>query len=169
MTLKERLSADLRDAMRGGDERRKTTLRMVLAAIRNAEIAPSQGLPEEPEHDQPEVKAIPRQDLDDEAVMDLLRRQVKQRRDSIEQFRKGNRQDLIDKEEAELAVLRAYLPQQLSRDDVMAAARQVMEETGARGPADKGKVMPVLMRRLADRAEGRVVNEVVTELLSGRS
>ena len=169
MTLKERLSADLRDAMRSGDEQRKTTLRMVLAAIRNAEIAPSQGLAEEAQPDDAvQVEAIPRQDLDDDAVTDLLRRQVKQRRDSIEQFRKGNRQDLINKEEAEIAVLQAYLPQQLSREEVMAEARQAVEETGARGPGDKGKVMPVLVRRLAGKAEGRVVNEVVTELLSGR-
>ena len=149
VTLKERLSADLRDAMRSGDERRKIAIRMVSAAVRNAEIASGK-------------------ELDDAGVLQVLQREVKQRRDSIEEFRKGNRQDLIDKEQAEIAVLQAYLPQQLSREEVVAEARQVVEETGARGPGDKGKVMPVLMRRLAGQAEGRVVNDVVTELLSGR-
>src|SRR3712207_4620967 len=101
MTLKERLSADLSHAMRRGDERRKIAIRMVTAAVRNAETASGK-------------------ELDDPGVLQVLQREVKQRRDSIEEFRKGNRQDLIDKEEAELAVLQAYLPQQLSRDAVMA-------------------------------------------------
>jgi uncharacterized protein YqeY len=150
MTLKEQLAADLREALRGGDETRKSTIRMVTAAIRNAEIAAGR-------------------ELDDAGVVQVLQREVKQRRDSIAEFRKGRRQDLIDKEEAEIAVLQSYLPRQLSREEVLAEARRVVEETGARGPGDKGKVMPVLMRRLAGQAEGRLVNEVVSEVLAGRS
>lgn len=149
MTLKERLAADLREALRGGDEPRKTTIRMATASIRNAEIAAGR-------------------ELDDAGVLHVLQREVKQRRDSIEEFRKGSRQDLIDKEQAEITILQAYLPQQLSRDEVLAEARQVVAETGARGPGDKARVMPVLIKRLAGKAEGRTINEVVTELLSGR-
>ena len=148
-TLKEQINADLREAMRSGDETRKVTLRAVLAATRNAEIAAGK-------------------DLDDAGVLQVVQREVKQRRDSIEEFRKGGRQDLVEKESAEIAILQAYLPQQLSREDVLAEARRVVEETGASGPGDKGKVMPVLVKRLAGRAEGRLINEAVTELLSGR-
>jgi uncharacterized protein len=161
MSLKEQINSDLRDAMRSGDERRKTTLRMVISAIRNAEILPSQDFDEE----NVPAEAM-RNELDDEAVLNLLRREVKQRRDSIDQFQKAKRQDLVDKEAAEIEILQAYLPQPLSREAIMAEARQVMTETGASGPGDKGKVMPVLMKRLAGKEyEGRTVNEVVTELL----
>src|SRR5688500_17354336 len=115
MSLKERITADLRDAMRSGDERRKTTLRMVIAAIRNAEILPSQDFDES----NVPAEAI-RNELDDEAVLNLLRREVKQRRDSIDQFQKAKRQDLADKEAAEIEVLQAYLPQPLSREEIAA-------------------------------------------------
>ena len=161
MTLKEQINADLRDALRAGDETRKTTLRLLLAAIRNAEIPPElkEGAP---------VEAAPqRRELDDEDVRAVIRREIKQRRDSIEAYEKARRADLVAKEEAELGVLSAYLPQQLSREEIAAAARAVIERVGARGPADKGKVMPVIMGELRDRAEGREINAVVTELLSG--
>jgi uncharacterized protein len=169
MSLKEQINADLRDAMRSGDERRKTTLRMVISAIRNAEIPPSVEYDEEADAETQAAAlaaVAPRQDLSDEAVLNVLRREVKQRRDSIDQFQKAKRQDLVDKEAAEIEILQAYLPQPLSRDAIMAEAREVMAETGASGPGDKGKVMPVLMKRLAGKEyEGRTVNEVVTELL----
>ncbi len=147
MSLKEQLANDLKDAMRGGDERRKIALRMVSAAIRNAEIAA--GRP-----------------LEDTGVLQILQKEVKQRHDSIDQFRKGNRPDLAEKEEAEIAVLQGYLPQQLTREEIADAARAVIAETGAAGPGDKGKVMGLLTKRLAGKAEGRAINEVVTGLLA---
>src|SRR3989304_1105558 len=128
--LKEQIRADLRDALRAGDETRKTTLRLLLAAIRNAEIPPElkEGAP---------VEAAPqRRELGDEDVRAVIRREVKQRRDSIEAYEKARRADLVAKEEAELGVLSAYLPQQLSREEIAAAARAVIERVGARGPAD---------------------------------
>jgi uncharacterized protein YqeY len=153
MTLKDQLNADLRDAMRSGEEARKTTLRLLLTAIRNAEI-PAEGSAD-----------TGRSDLDDDAVLDIVRRQVKQRRDSVDAYTKANRPDLAAKEEAEVVILSAYLPQQLGRDEIAAVARAVIERVGATGPADKGKVMPAVMAELKDRAEGREINAVVTELL----
>ena len=150
MSLKEQLNADLRDALRASDERRKSALRVALAALHNAEIQAGHA-------------------LDDEGVVAVLAKEVKQRRESIDEFRKGARQDLVDREEAELAALMPYLPQQMSRQEIIDAARQVISEVGASGPADKGKVMPVLIGRVRGRADGREVNEVVTKLLSGRS
>ncbi len=154
MTLKDQLNADLRDAMRAGEETRKTTLRLLLTAIRNAEI-PAEG-----------SSATQRGDLDDAAVLNIVRREVKQRRDSIDAYTKANRPDLAAKEESEVAVLSVYLPQQMGRDEITTVARSVIERLGATGPADKGKVMPAVMAELKDRAEGREINAVVTELLS---
>lgn len=146
MSLKEQLGADMRDAMRQREERRRDTLRLALAAIHNAEIAAGE-------------------ELNDAGTVAVLAKEAKLRRESIEEFRKGNRQDLVDKEEAELAVLSAYLPQQASRDEIVEAARKVVQETGASGPRDIGKVMPALMEQFRGRADGREVNEVVRELL----
>ncbi len=147
MSLKDRLATDLKEAIRSGDERRKIAIRMVTAAVKKAEVA--QGRP-----------------LDDAGVLKLISKEARQRRDSIEQFQKGGRQDLVDQEEAELAVLLPYLPPAMSREEIVQAAREVIAQVGASGPADKGKVMPVLIAELAGRAEGREINEVVTELLA---
>lgn len=147
MSLKEKLAEDLKEAMRARDETRKSAIRMALAAIKNAEVA-----------------AI--KEFDDPEVLGVIAKQVKQRRESIEEFRKAGRQDLVEKETAEMRVLESYLPAQMSREEIAVEARKVVEEVGARGPQDKGKVMAAIMPRLAGRAEGRTVNEVVTEILS---
>jgi uncharacterized protein YqeY len=157
MSLKTQLADDLKDAMRSGDETRKSTLRMLMTAVQNAEIAAV---------DVKDPDAV-RQDLDDDGVLAVIAKQAKQRNDSIAEFKKANRTDLADKEAAELKILETYLPAMLSRDEIAAAAREVIAETGASGPADKGKVMPVIMKRLAGQADGRAINEVVTELLTG--
>ncbi len=147
MSLNEQLAADLKDAMRQRDAQRRDVLRLTLASLHNAEIAAG------------EV-------LDDPAVLDVLAKEAKRRRESIEEFRKADRNDLVEKEESELAILQPYLPQLISRDEIVQAARQVIEEAGASGPQDLGKVMPVLMQQFRGRADGREVNEVVRELLA---
>jgi len=146
MSLKEQLNADLREAMRQRDDGRRDALRLALSALHNAEIAAGA-------------------ELDDAGVQAVLAKEAKQRRESIEEFRKGGRQDLVGKEEAELAVLSGYLPQQAERSEIVEAAKHVMAEVGASGPKDIGKVMPVLMQQFRGRADGRDVNEVVRELL----
>jgi hypothetical protein len=121
---------------------------LVRAGVQNAEIA----------------KGAP---LDDAGVIDIIAREVRQHRESIAEFAKGNRQDLVAKEEAELATLLEYMPKQMSREEVVAAVRQVMEQVGAQGPGDKGRVMSQLMPQLKGKADGREVSDVVAELLTG--
>jgi uncharacterized protein len=149
MPSKDQLTADLTAAMRAGDEVRKSTLRMLLAAITNAEVAGSE-----------------RKDFTEEQVMQVIGKQVKQRKESIDEFKKANRHDLVEKETAELIVLEEYMPEQMGRDEIAAVVREVIAEVGAKGPQDKGKLMQVLMPRLSGKAEGREINAVVTELLS---
>ncbi|MDT7944582.1 MAG: GatB/YqeY domain-containing protein [Dehalococcoidia bacterium] len=148
-SLKEQLAEDLKEAIRQRDEARKTAIRMLTWAIKNAEV--EKGRP-----------------LEDHEVLSLVQKEIRRRLESIEQFRKGNRPDLVEKEEAELKVLQAYLPPPMTREEVAEVARQVMAEVGARSPRDKGKVMPILIQRLAGRADGRLINEVVSELLAGQ-
>jgi uncharacterized protein YqeY len=155
MNLKDQLNADLRDAMRAGEDVRKSTLRMLITAVRNAEIPPEGS-----------GATASRIDLDDEGVLNVVRKEVKQRRDSIDLYNQASRSDLAAKEEAEVAVLAAYLPQQMSRPEIEAVARSIIERLGASGPADKGKVMPAVMAELRGKAEGRDINAVVSELLS---
>ncbi len=147
MSLKEQLANDLKDAIRQNDEARKIAIRLTLTAIKTSEVEKGS-------------------ELDDAAVLTQIARQVKQRRESIDAYKKAERQDLVAQEESELAVLQVYLPKQLSREELTQAAREVIAEVDASGPGDKGKVMSVLIKRLAGRAEGREINEVVTEILA---
>lgn len=153
MSLQEQLMNDLKEAMRQQDEIRKRAIRSVIAAIRNAET---------------ELDASgKRVSLDDDDVLYLMSKLAKQRQESIEEFRRGGRQDLVAEEEADLAILQEYLPKQLSREDIEVEARQVIAETGASGPRDMGNVMKPLMARLRGRADGKLVNQIVRELLTG--
>jgi len=156
MGLKDQLATELKEAMRANDAPRRNTLRSLLTAISNTEIA----------RVNVKVESASRQELGDADVLDVIQKQAKQRRESIEEYRKAGRTDLVEQEEAELAILSAYLPQQLSRDEVAAEVRAVIAETGAAGPGDKAKVMPAAIARLKGRADGRMINEVVTELLA---
>lgn len=157
MGLKDQLQDDLKEAMRAGDATRRDTLRSVITAINNAAIA------------RVDVKdaSATRQELPEADVLGVVQKQAKQRRESIEEYRKANRTDLAEREQAELAIIEAYLPRQLSREDIASEVRKAMAEVGASGPGDKAKLMPVVMGRLKGQADGRLINEVVTELLAG--
>ncbi len=146
MSLRERLNDDVKSAMRARDAMRRGVLRYVLSAV----------------HDQEIEKRGP---LDDEAITALLGRQAQQRRDSIEAFRDGGREDLAAKEEAELALIMAYLPDQLTADEVRELAAKAIADTGAASPQDMGRVMGALMPQVRGRAEGKTVSAVVSELL----
>jgi uncharacterized protein YqeY len=103
--------------------------------------------------------------LADDDVLSIVQKQIKQRRDSIDQFENANRSDLAAKERAEATILEAYLPQQATAEEIEAAVVKVIAETGAAGPRDMGKVMPVLTKQFAGRADGRIINETVRRLL----
>lgn len=147
MSLRQRLDDDLKDAMRKGDAARRSTLRYLRSAIHNQEIA------------------IQQKTLDDEGITAVLGRQAQQRRESIEAFTKGRRPDLVAKEEAELALILEYLPAQMGRDEIAEVARFAIEQVGARGPQDMGRVMGKVMPQVRGKAEGRDVSAVVSELL----
>ena len=147
MTLKEQITADLTTAMKAREAERTSTLRMVKAAFMNREI---------------EKRAA----LDEDESLKLLRSMVKQRRDSIEQYTKGGRQDLVDKEQAEIEVIEAYLPQGASTEVIEAAIADAISETGAASMKDMGQVMKTVQAKLAGKnADSRTVSEIVKSKL----
>ena len=146
-SLEERLSTDLKQAMKNGNTTRRDVVRLVMSAIRNAEIAKQST-------------------LEETDVLGVIAKEARQRQESIDAFKQGGRDDLVSKEEAEMKILQAYLPEQMSRDDIAAAAREVIAAVGAQGPGDKGNVMKELMPKLKGKADGKEINEVVTELLN---
>jgi uncharacterized protein YqeY len=148
--LSLRLQNDLKDAMRSSDTTRRDVVRFLRSEIHNVEIERGHS-------------------LSDEEIVGVVQRQIKQRHDSIEQFERGGRQDLVDNERAQIAVLEQYLPPQLSSEDVLQEAREVVRELQASGPSDMGRVMPVLRERIGPRAQGNVVAQAARTALSERA
>jgi uncharacterized protein YqeY len=148
MTLKEKLERDLHEAMRQRDARRKGVLRMALSAIQTAEATRKEPLP------------------DDEVVV-LLRKEVKRREEALQMMRDADREDLVPDEEAELEILRAYLPRMMDESEITELAKEVIVEVEATSPSDMGKVMGALMPRVKGKADGRVVSQIVRQLLAG--
>jgi len=147
MSLKARVTEDMKTAMRAKDAQRLSAIRLLLAAIKQREVDE-------------------RKDMSDPEVMSVIEKMIKQRRDSIEQFEKGGRQDLVDVEQFELSVLRGYMPQALSDAEVVAAVVAAIQSSGAKGMADMGKVMAVLKTQLAGRADMGKVSALVKSKLS---
>lgn len=147
MSLRQRLEADMKEAMRARDAERRDALRYVLSVVRNAEIDK-------------------RRELTVDEELQLLRTQVKQRQDAIEQFRDGGRDDLAGREESQMALIETYLPQQMSDDELVSFVRQGVEETGAEGPKDMGKVMGLLNKRAEGRVDGRRLSAAVRDALA---
>ncbi|MCL4516703.1 MAG: GatB/YqeY domain-containing protein [Firmicutes bacterium] len=146
MSLQEKLQEDLKAAMKSKDSRRLSVIRLAKAAIKNTEIAK-------------------KKELGDDEVLEVLNREVKQRRDAIPEFQKGNRPDLVESLEAEIAILMEYLPQQMSEEEIRQAAKEAVAAVGAKDARDMGKVMGALMPKVRGKADGRLVNQVVKELL----
>jgi len=148
MSMHDRLMSDLKDALRAQDAVRKGTIRMALAALKNARVAKNA-------------------DLTEKEMIAVLVKEVKQRRDAIVEYEKGGRDDLVREALAEIEVLEAYLPAMLEHDEIIDLAREAIAETSASSVKQMGQVMRVLMPRLSGRADGRVVSQVVRDLLSG--
>ena len=176
MSLQETINQDLMNAMRAGDEVKKLTLRSIKAAITRAEqerkaavvakVNKNQFTPEAYEALVLEkTRELP--PFADADIVAVLRKEAKQREDSIEAYVKAARLDLADAERAELVVIQSYLPQQLDEEAIRGVAQTVISELGAAGPKDMGKVMPVVMAKLAGQADGRLVSQVVRQLLGG--
>ncbi len=147
MDTKANLNQALKDAMKSGDETRKRTVRMVLAAIKQVEVD----------------KRI---ELDEAAVIAILQKESKTRRESLEEAKKAERQDLAAAAQAEIDILNTFLPQSMSGEELRELARQAIHETGASGPADMGKVMKAMLPKVAGRAPGDQVSAAVRELLT---
>jgi len=149
MALREKLDEDLKSAMRAKDSLRMNTVRALKSAVKYREI----------ELMKP---------LDDAGILGVMATEIKRRRDSVEQYRAGNRADLADKEEAEIKILQEFLPQQLSAAEVEAKVVEVIARVGAQGPKDMGAVMKALLPEVQGRADGKVVSELVKQRLAGR-
>jgi uncharacterized protein YqeY len=146
MTIKTQLNDSMKDAMKSGDEVRKRTVRMVLAAVKQVEVD----------------KRI---ELDDMAIMALLQKEIKNRRESLEEAKKANRADLMEANEAEIKVLEVFLPKAMPADELRALVQAAITESGAASPADMGKVMKIVMAKVAGRAPNDAVSTAVRELL----
>ena len=146
VTIKDRLEEDIRNTMRARDRERLETLRFLKSQI---QLTEKNNLTE----------------LDESGVTDVVAKQVKDRRESIEMFGQGGRADLVAKEEASLAILLEYMPEQLGEDEIEALARQAIADTGAAGPGDRGKVMGRIMPQVRGKADGSQVNAIVSRLL----
>jgi uncharacterized protein len=149
MLLKEKISQDLKQAMKSGDALKRDTLRMLESMIHNAEIE----------------KKKKEEGLTDAEVIEILSRAVKQRRDSVEQYEKGGRSDLAEKEKKEIEIISAYLPEQLGEDKIREIVKEVITQTGASSKADIGRVMGQVMGRLKGQAGGNTVKKIVEEEL----
>jgi len=150
MSLLNRLTEELKESLRGGDQTRVSVIRLLKSAIKNREIE----------------KMAP---LTEDEIIDVIMSGVKQRRESIEQFQKGGREDLVRKEEKELEILQSFLPPPLSEEDLKREIKSVIEEVGASSPRDIGKVMKALMPRIKGRAEGARVSSLVKELMEAHA
>lgn len=145
-TIKERISEDMKAAMKAGDKIKLGAVRMLHSSIRKKEIDD-------------------RTELDDAGVIKVISSLVKQRQDSIEQFKAGNRQDLVDKETAELKMLQSYLPAQMSQEELVKIIEQAIAQAGAQTQKEMGAVMKILMPQVSGKADGKLVNQLVRERL----
>ena len=170
-TLDQQLTDDLKASMRAGDTGRRDVIRFLRAAFQNAQIARVQ-IPDDLGENGAEGAVTRSADRDrplsDDEELTVLKRQIKQRQDSIEQFERAGRADLVDRERSQLAILQGYLPAGLSMDEIEALVGAIVAETGATGPSDMKLVMPALIARAAGRADSRALSDAAKRALAAR-
>lgn len=155
MNLKEKIINEFKDAFRAGDKRKISVLKMLQAEIHNAEIAKRTKLGQE-------------SPLNDEEILQVVSREIKKRKDSIEMYEKGGREELAEKEKKEAEILSAYLPEQMSEEEIQALAQKVIKQSGATSQKEIGKVMSILMPQVKSKADGALVSKIVKKLLEQR-
>jgi uncharacterized protein YqeY len=146
VTLKEKLMADLKDAMKSKDKVKKSVITMIRASIKQFEVDN-------------------RAEMTEQQILEIMFKQVKQKRDAIVEFTKGNREDLVDEAKAEIEVIMNYLPKQLTEDEIRVLVKEAVEAVGATSPKDMGKLMGALMPKVKGKADGKVVNNIVREFI----
>ncbi|WP_129596763.1 GatB/YqeY domain-containing protein [Anaerophilus nitritogenes] len=146
MLLKERLMADLKEAMKEKNKMKKSVVTLLRSAIKQYEI----------DH---------KVELDDESILDIISKQVKQKKDAIDEFTKGDRQDLVDEAKAEIDILMGYLPEQLTKEELSQIVSQVIDEVGANSMKDMGKIMSAIMPKVKGRADGKTINQIIKQFL----
>ncbi len=147
MDLYERVNSEMKDAMRNKDTVRLSIVRMIMAAVKNAEI----------------VKKVKK--LEDADVIQVIQKMIKEHKESIAQFEKGNRMDLVNKEKAELDILQKYVPSQMSEEELLSVIRATIQEMGITSKVDTGKAMKAIMEKVKSKADGKLVNQLVMSLL----
>jgi len=153
MTLYEQIQQEMKEAMKSRDSLKTNTLRSIIASVKNYLVSSEEGRA---------------QKVNDELLIDLIAKEAKKREESIEAYKKAGRDDLVSSEYKELEILSSYLPEQLSADEIRAIALQTIDDLKANNPSDLGKVMRELMVRVKGRADGKLVNKIVRELLESR-
>lgn len=172
MTIQDQLQQDLKAAMRAGERQRVEVIRMTLAALKNAQIAQVKAAFDaaggEQAGEAAQQAAAQVGPLSEAAMLETVAKEAKRRREAADAYHKAKREDLATSEEAEAAILDAYLPRQLTPDELRPLVEAVIAGLGAVGPNDMSKVMPALMQALKGKADGRVINQVAREVLSQR-
>ena len=153
MSLYEKIQSDIKESMKAKDSLRTNTLRSVVAAVKNFLVSSEDARKEE---------------LTDDTVMSFVAKEVKRREESIEAYSKAGREDLVEQETREMEILKTYLPEEMSEEQIRSTALKSIEDLKATGPSDLGKVMRELMMRLKGRADGKIANKIVRELLESR-
>jgi uncharacterized protein len=160
-SLLQKLNDDLKESIREKNELKTSTIRLLISAIKYTEMKKQDT--EFNRNPNADLKQIKMTDAD---ILGVIAKEIKQREDSITAYAAGHRQDLVDKETKEMNILKTYLPKQMTQDEIVAEAKQMIAEVGAKGPSDKGKVMGRLIAKLKGKADGKVINDIVTDLLS---
>ena len=163
--LKEKLQADVKEALKSGNSQKRTLLGMVLSAVKNREFD-KRAKVSKTTGETDAVKLDEAAKLNDEEVLETIASEIKKRKDSVEQFEKGGRPELAAQENQEIDILKAYMPEQMSDDAVMAEVKKAIAETGASGPKDMGKVIGAVMAKIKGKADGTLVSRFVKEELS---